>query len=212
MPALTIDFFHDVVCCWCFNISSRMRSLAQDFDLDIRHRTFVLQGSPIEMAERWGSPAQARTTILRHWSVCRQVSDRPDLVNVEAMRKASFDYPHGMTAAQACKAAERIGGQSAHWDMFDRLQLAHLSGARDIADPNTVLGVARDLGFEGAAFAEAFDDAATARAVEKDRQDARRLQVHSIPTLIVRETGTRLFNGPREDLAAQLRTALRLTA
>ena len=53
---------------------------------------------------------------------------------------------------------------------------------------------------------------ATARAVEKDRQDARRLQVHSIPTLIVRETGTRLFNGPREDLAAQLRTALRLTA
>jgi len=44
MSALTIDFFHDVVCCWCFNISSRLRRLASDaeFDLDIHHRTFVL--------------------------------------------------------------------------------------------------------------------------------------------------------------------------
>jgi putative protein-disulfide isomerase len=189
-----------------------MRSLAQDFDLDIRHRTIVLQGSPIEMAERWGTPAQACATILEHWKVCRQVSDWPDLINVEGMRAALFDYPHGMTAARACKAAERIGGQSAHWDMFDRLQLAHLSGAQDIADFNTVLGVARDLGFEGAAFAEVFDDVATAHAVEKDRQDARSLQAHSIPTLIIRETGTQLVNGPREDLAAQLRTALRLAA
>lgn len=212
MPALTIDFFHDVVCCWCFNISSRMRGLAKEFDLDIRHRTFVLQGSQTEMAERWGSPAQARATILEHWKLCRQVSDRPDRVNVDAMRAAPFDYPHGMTAARACKAAERIGGQAAHWDMFDRLQLAHLSGEQDIADPATVLDVARALGFEGAAFADVFHEAATARAVETDRQDARRMQVHSIPTLIVRETGARLVNGPREDLAAQLRTALRLSA
>jgi hypothetical protein len=56
------------------------------------------------------------------------------------------------------------------------------------------------------------DDAGTARAVEADRQRARLLQVRSIPALIVRETGTRLVNGPRADLAAQLRAALRLVA
>lgn len=212
MPGLTIDFFHDVVCCWCFNISSRMRSLSEEFDLDIRHRTFVLQASPAEMAERWGSPAQARATILEHWLACRQLSDRPGAVDVEAMRLASFDYPHGMTAARACKAAERIGGQSAHWDMFDRLQLAHLGATRDIAEPATALAIAGDLGFPGAAFAGAFEDAATMRAVEKDRRQARSLQVRSIPALIVRETGTRLVNGPRADLAAQLRAALRLVA
>jgi predicted DsbA family dithiol-disulfide isomerase len=55
---LTIDFFHDVVCCWCFNISSRMRSLARELDLDIRHRSFVLQASRAEMAARWGTPAR----------------------------------------------------------------------------------------------------------------------------------------------------------
>ncbi len=50
------------------------------------------------------------------------------------------------------------------------------------------------------------------RAIETDREHARALQVRSIPTLIVCETGTRLVNGPREDLAAQLRAALRLVA
>lgn len=212
MAALTIDFFHDVVCCWCFNISSRMRVLAGEFDLDIRHRTFVLQASRAEMAARWGTPEDARETILGHWSVCRQVSDRPELVDIEAMRAAPFDYPHGMIAALGCKAAERLGGQAAHWDMFDRLQRAHLTEAWNIADPEVVLHAAREVGVEAAAFAKIFGDPATAQAVETDRQHARALQVRSIPTLIVRETGGRLVNGPREDLAAQLRAALRLVA
>lgn len=212
MASLTIDFFHDVVCCWCFNISSRMRELAAEFDLDIRHRTFVLQADRAEMAARWGTPKDARETILGHWAVCREVSDRPGLIDIAAMRAAPFDYPHGMIAALGCKAAERLAGQTAHWDMFDRLQRAHLTEARDVASPETVLAVARDLGFGAAAFAEIFDDPATARAVAVDRQHARALQVRSIPTLIVRETGTRLVNGPREDLSAQLRAALRLAA
>ncbi|MPQ94142.1 DsbA family protein [Thioclava sp. JE_KL1] len=212
MPKLTVDFFHDVVCCWCFNISSRMHSLASEFDLDIRHRTFVLQADRAEMAARWGSPEAARETILGHWTVCREVSDRPELVDIEAMRAADFDYPHGMTAALGCKAAEALGGQDGHWEMFDRLQRAHLSEARNIADPVIVRDVARSLGFEAAAFAEAFDDPATAEAVEADRQRARALQVRSIPALIVRETGARLVNGTREDLAAQLRSSLKLVA
>ncbi|GGH21055.1 Predicted dithiol-disulfide isomerase, DsbA family [Cribrihabitans marinus] len=212
MTSLTIDFFHDVVCCWCFNISSRMRALATEFDLDIRHRSFVLQASPAEMAMRWGTPEDARETILEHWAVCRGVSDHPELVDIDAMRAAPFDYPHGMTAALGCKAAERLGGQAAHWDMFDRLQRAHLAEARNVADPATVLDAARELGFEAAAFAQVFDAPETRRAVEADRQDARALQVRSIPALIIRETGARLVNGPRKDLSAQLRAALRLVA
>lgn len=212
MSSLTVDFFHDVVCCWCFNISSRMRSLAVEFDLTVQHKTFVLQASRAEMAQRWGSPEDARKTILDHWSVCRNVSDCPELVDIEAMRSAPFDYPHGMTAALGCKAAERLGGQAAHWDMFDRLQLAHLSEARNIADPDTVIDAARTLDLEIPAFIDLLEDPSTLQAVEADRQQARRLQVQSVPTLIVRETGARLVNGPREDLAAQLRTALRSVA
>ena len=64
MAALSIDFFHDVVCCWCFNISSRMRSLAAEFDLDIRHRTFVLQADRDEMAMRWGTPEDLAGAVI----------------------------------------------------------------------------------------------------------------------------------------------------
>lgn len=210
MTLLTIDFFHDAVCCWCFNVSSRMRTLATEFNLDIRHRTFVLQGSDREMAERWGTPNEARLTILGHWATCRRVSDRPGLVNIEAMRTASFPYPHGHVAALACKAAETLGGQPAHWDMFDRLQRAHLSDARNIADRGVVWDVADGITLDRAAFGRLLDDPNTAAAVEADRQHARELQVTRVPTLIVRETGTRLVNGPVEDLRAQLRATSRL--
>lgn len=210
MASLTVDFFHDVVCCWCFNISSRLRDLSTEFDLDIRHRTFVLQASQAEMTARWGTSEDARETILGHWSACRQVSDRPELVDIAAMRAAPFDYPHGMLAALGCKAAERLGGQAAHWDMFDRLQRAHLTKAQNVADPATVLHAARDLGFESAAFTDVFEDPVTLRAVGTDRQLAYALHIQSIPALIVRETGSRLVNGPREHLAAQLSATLRL--
>ena len=56
MSSLTIDFFHDVVRCWCLNILSRLRDLASEFNLDIHHRTFALRPSQAEMATRLGHP------------------------------------------------------------------------------------------------------------------------------------------------------------
>ena len=209
-PALTLDFFHDVVCCWCFNISSRMRQLADEFDLDIRHRTFVLQASPAEMRARWGTPDQARETILSHWESCRAVSDRPDLINIEAMRAAPFDYPHGYNAALACKAAETLGGQDTHWALFDRIQRAHLTEARNIADPSELTLLGQDVGLSAGRLAAVMTDPATQRAVETDRQRARSLQIRRIPALVVHETGARLVNGPTDDLRAQIRAAIQL--
>jgi len=209
-PALTLDFYHDVVCCWCFNISSRMRRLAGEFDLDIRHRTFVLQDNPAEMRARWGTPAQARETILGHWATCRRVSDRPHLIDIEALREAEFDYPHGHTAALACKAAEALGGQDAHWTLFDRIQRAHLSEARNVADPSVLAQLGEFVGLSPGKVAAVMTDPATRRAVEADRQRARSLQIRSIPTLVVHETGTRLVNGPLDDLSAQIRAAIQL--
>ena len=211
-PRLTLDFFHDVVCGWCFNISPRLRTLTYEFDLDVRHRTFVLQDSPERMEAVWGSPGQARETILGHWAACRAASDAPERFNIDGMRRADFDYPHGLPAALACKAAEALEGQSGHWAMFDRLQRAHLTEIRNIADAGTLLQLARDLGVDGARFEAVMAAPETRGAVEQDRLLARRLQVQTVPTIIVRETGARLINGPLDDLRAQLQTALRLVA
>ena len=212
MTRLTLDFFHDVVCGWCFNISPRLRKLAGEFDLEIRHRTFVLQDSPAQMAAAFGSPSRAKTVILGHWAACRAASDTPAAFNIDGMRAARFDYPHGLPAALACKAAERLGGQGGHWCMFDALQRAHISEARNITDSAVLSSVAADCGFDTGDFALALTDPATRRQVDSDRSLARRLQVASVPSVIVRETGARLVNGPLEDLRAQLGANLRLVA
>ena len=208
--SLTVEFYHDVVCAWCFNISSRLRRLATEFDLDIQHRTFVLQDSPEEMRKSWGTPEQARETILGHWEVCRKASDHPERINIKGMRQARFNYPHGKVAALACKAAEAVSDQTGHWDMFDRLQRAHITEVRNIADRDVVTDLAASLGHDRVAFRALLSDPETARRIEADRQHARRFQVRSVPTLIVRETGTRLVNGPVEDLRAQISFATRL--
>lgn len=210
MTRLTLDFFHDVVCGWCFNLSPRLQQLAAEFDLDIHHRTFVLQDSPRRMAEVFGSMPQAKATILGHWVACRMASDRPEAFDIEAMRAADFDYPHGLPAALACKAAERMAGQAGHWRMFDALQRAHISQARNVADPAVIEAVGRAAGFDGRALMRLIGDPETRAAVEADRRLARRLQVMSVPTVILRETGARLVNGPLEDLRAQIRANLRL--
>ncbi len=211
-PSLTIDFFHDVVCGWCFNISPRLRLLADEFDLTVHHRTFVLQDSRERMIEAFGSMAKAKETILGHWEACRRASDSPERIDIEAMRAASFDYPHGLPAALACQAAERLGGPAAHWGMFDRLQTAHLTEAHNVADPGVLIRIAKELGYDPEGFAALMDAPDTRRAVDADRHYAHRLQVRSVPTLIVRETGAHLVDGSIEDLRAQLHVALKLAA
>ncbi|WP_212525791.1 DsbA family protein [Actibacterium sp. MT2.3-13A] len=212
MTRLTLEFFHDAVCGWCFNLSPRLRALAGEFDLDIHHRTFVLQDSPAQMVAAFGSLPRARETILGHWAACRAASDDPGAFDIDGMRAAPFAYPHGLPAALACKAAERLAGREGHWRIFDALQRAHISQARNIADPEVLTAVARDCGLAPRAFAQGLADPATRRAVEADRAMARRLQVTSVPTVIVRDTGARLVNGPLEDLRAQLRACQRLVA
>jgi putative protein-disulfide isomerase len=40
---IQIEFFHDVLCAWCFAISPRVHRLAQENpDVEIIHRSFAL--------------------------------------------------------------------------------------------------------------------------------------------------------------------------
>ena len=201
---IAVDFFHDPVCCWCFNMSSRLRILADEFDLDIRHRTFVLQDSIEAMRSRWGNPEQTLTLILKHWDACRAVSDRPEMIDVERMRNAGFDYPHGFQAALACKAAEKLFGQTAHWDMFDALQHAHFVEAHNIADAEVLLDVAESLGYERVRFSSEMGSPVTHADVQADRRDALEFHIHSIPHIRVRKTGQCVVSGSLDEVREQL--------
>jgi putative protein-disulfide isomerase len=203
-PILTLDFFHDVVCGWCFNLSPRLHTLAREFHLDVRHRTFVLQDSQDSMAAQFGSPAAAKSTILGHWVACAAASDRPEAFAVERMRAAPFDYPHGLPAALACQVAQRLDGHAGHWRLFDALQAAHVSQARNVADAEVLVDVAAAAGFDAEAFRRGLSSPRTRQAVAADRALAQGLHVRQVPSVYVRETGGWLRNGSLEQLRKQV--------
>lgn len=205
-PTLTLDFFHDVVCGWCFNLSPRLHTLAREFRLDVRHRTFVLQDSQERMTEVFGSAAAAKTTILGHWEACAAASDRPEAFSMARMRTAPFDYPHGLPAALACQVAQQLGGHDGHWRLFDALQAAHISQARNVADSEVLVDVASAAGFDAQAFRLGLSDPGTRQAVAADRALAQLLKVRQVPSVYVRETAGWLRNGSLERVREQVRT------
>ncbi|MDR7416414.1 MAG: DsbA family protein [Armatimonadota bacterium] len=69
-------------------------------------------------------------------------------INADLMATRPFDYPYSMPGLKACKAAEFQGGHAAHWDMFDRVQRAHLTECLNIADFEVLRQCAADVGLD----------------------------------------------------------------
>jgi predicted DsbA family dithiol-disulfide isomerase len=203
-PVIKIDFYHDVVCGWCFVISPRLRKLSEEFPLEIRHRSFVLQDSREEMVRAWGSLERAKREILGHWERCREADDDKSRINVERMRQQPFEYPSGMIGTLGCKAAEIQGGQPAHWDMFDAVQRAHLTDNRNIGDAAVILDIAREVGLDMPRFEQDFRSSETRQKVETDRAKARSFGIRSIPSVVIEEAGIVLSTAPLEVLRSQL--------
>lgn len=183
---ITIDFFHDSVCSWCYLLSPQLKILADEIPLDIRHHTFTLSATKEEMISHFGSAAIAKETILSHWQQVTEY-DSSLLINVEGMRKQTFDYPHGGPAALACKAAEVQEGSSGHWRYFDRVQKAHFHENRNIADVNVLLELANELGLDRERFTQDLYKQDTLDKVESDQFLAKKWGIRSVPSLVVEQ-------------------------
>ncbi|WP_313380440.1 DsbA family oxidoreductase [Achromobacter insolitus] len=180
---LTVDFFHDVVCGWCYVMSPRLRQVAAELGIAVRQRSFVLQDTPEQMCQVFGSMERAKQVILGHWEACARHDDLPR-IDVEGMRAEPFDYPSGMAGALACQAAHLLGGDAGHWDMFDAIQHAHLSLHRNVGDSAVLLDIATELGHDREEFAAHMHGPMALQRVQADREAAARMAIDSIPTLI----------------------------
>ncbi len=182
---INIEFFHDAVCGWCYLLSPRLRQIAEKYPVKIVHRAFVLQRNESEMIARFGSMKQAKQEILQHWQTCQRYAEHPELINIEGMRDASFNYPTGYLAAVYAKAIEQLGGQEAHWDFFDAVQRAHLCESRNIADADVLNAIAIAHGFSYAQVKAAVDSPDVKLAVLNDKRRAVEFGISSIPSLII---------------------------
>ena len=66
---MTIEFFHDVLCAWCFAFSPRLEKLEQQFpeQVSIVHRAFALAPSTDGIERIFGSKEQGKIEIIEHW-------------------------------------------------------------------------------------------------------------------------------------------------
>ena len=151
--------------------------------LQVEHRCFALAPAPDAIGRIFGDPERGKAEIMSHWAAA---ADHPDgeVINVEQMRGQPFPYPHSMPGLLACKAAEFQKGQEGHWDMFDRVQQAHLVETRNIADLDVLRDCAAGLGLDLARWEQDFRSEEVRRAVERDLAEAQERGIHSVPTMI----------------------------
>ncbi|HOV63228.1 MAG TPA: DsbA family protein [Spirochaetia bacterium] len=188
MAVLHIDFFHDVLCAWCYALSPRLRRLSHEYpEIVIDHHCFALAPSPEGLEEMFGDKTRAKEEILKHWRAANE-NDDGHRINSALMAERSHDYPYSMPGLIGCKAAEILKGNDGHWDYFDRVQKAHLTECLDITKRETLVMCALDIGLDVARFEALLDDPMTLKAVQKDLQLAQKLGIDSVPTLIIDST------------------------
>jgi putative protein-disulfide isomerase len=186
MSKIKIEFYHDAVCGWCYILSPRLRKLVKNNkNIEIQQRCFVLQRNDEEMVKRFGSLESAKFEILNHWKSCKGQADDPASIDIEGMRSTSFSYPSGYLAALGAKTAELMGDSNTHWDYFDEIQRQHLKLNTNIGDREVIIQTAQLIGLDPVVFSNMLFSDEVKQAVEKDMRQANKLNLRTIPTIVI---------------------------
>ena len=87
MKAIKIEFFHDVICSFCFPMSYNVRQLKNEVsDVEIIHRSFGLVKQENDFNSMFSSREKAKEVIMSHWERANQI-DTLHRFNIEGMRK-----------------------------------------------------------------------------------------------------------------------------
>lgn len=185
MNHVTVEFFHDVICSFCFPTSFRMRQLQKMMpETQIIHRSYALVKSERDFDEMFGSRAAAKNEILSHWEQANQ-NDDLHRFNISGMHKVEFPFPASMKALTACKAAYFTAGDAGYWDVFDALQNALFVQNRNIEDSDIINECIRQSGIDFAKWEQHYNSSDTKEAVEKDLILAKQYGIKGVPCLII---------------------------
>lgn len=185
MNTLQIEFFHDVICSFCYPMSFRMRQLQARFpEVAIVHRSFALVREEGDFVRMFGSREKAKNEILGHWDSANANDDLHRFA-IEGMRQQSFLFPMSMKPLWACKAAFFVGGNGAYWDVFDALQADLFTHSKNIEDDAIIEAAVQNAGVDVARWSALFCSEEVAAAVEEDLALARAYGIRSVPTLVI---------------------------
>ncbi len=193
MNQVTIEFFHDVICSFCFPMSYRMRQLQKMMpEVQILHRSYALVRSVGDFEMMFGSRAAAKEEIMSHWEHANH-NDDLHRFNISGMRKADFPFPSSMKGLLACKAAYFAASDAAYWDVFDNLQNALFVQNRNIDDDAVIGDCIRKSGIDFASWLKHYHSEETKEAVEKDFLLVKQYGIQGVPALVI--NGSRQISG-----------------
>lgn len=188
MSRIEIEFFHDVICSFCFPMSYRMRQFQNLMpDVHIKHRSFALVRAEQDFIDMFGSREAAKTEILSHWEHANQ-NDDLHRFQIEGMRKAIFPFPSSMNVLVACKAAYFVAGDAGYWDAFDALQKALFVESQNIEEEGVIFQCLREINIDFKKWKKYYYDPKSLEAVEEDLLLAESYRIESVPCLIINKT------------------------
>lgn len=182
---MKIEFFHDVICSFCFPMSYRMRKIETKYpNIEIIHRSFSLAWEESDFNAMFGSRKQAKEEILSHWVHANQ-NDDLHRFNIEQMKEKTFPFPTSKNGLLAAKAAEEINGIDGYWNMFDQLQKALFIDNRDIESLEVIKDIVIKQEMNWTEFEKVLTSEETMKAVNDDLDIAQRYGIHGVPFLVI---------------------------
>lgn len=182
---MKIEFFHDVICSFCFPMSYRMRQLKEkNPEIEIIHRSFALVPEVEAFDMMFGSREAAKDEIMNHWE---QANKNDDLhrFNIEGMRKSNFLFPTSKPSLRAVKAAEKIGGNDLAWDAFDALQNALFVENKNIDDLEVMKEALSTVNLDLDKWQVAFDSPRSLEEVNAELELAKSYGISGVPFVVI---------------------------
>jgi predicted DsbA family dithiol-disulfide isomerase len=184
---IKIEFFHDVICSYCFPMSARMRRIAKNYtNIEIIHRSFALSWEPEDFIRSFGSREAVKPEVLGHWAHANE-NDDEHRFNIEGMRRTDFNFPISKPGLIAAKAAGLIGGEDIYWDVFDRIQYKLFVENKNIEDIAIIEEAVKETSVSFMDWKVQFESDETEKAVLADLQLAQAYGVNSAPTLVINQ-------------------------
>ena len=182
---IEVEFFHDVICSFCFPMSYRLRkTLDQYQNIKVTHRSFAL-GWDVEQFEKiFGSHEAVKEEVLLHWEVANQ-NDDLHRFNISGMRETDFNFPHSQPGLLAAKAAGLIGGDDMYWEVFDKIQEGLFIRNLNIADREVLEGLVKETSIDFDAWQDQLDKAETKEAVLDDLTLVNTYGIQGAPAIVI---------------------------
>lgn len=184
---MQVEFFHDVICSFCFPMSYRMRKVAAKYPrLNIQHRSFALGWEADAFIQMFGSHEAVKPEVMSHWEHANQ-NDDEHRFNIEGMKEQDFLFPTSKNGLKAAKAAGLLAGEAAYWDVFDALQKALFVNNRDVSDLAVIEEIIKETDIDFEAWQTQLAKAETEAAVIEDLQRVQAYGIQGAPAIVINQ-------------------------